>query len=167
MNGQRRAFLSLALSAAFAAGGVLTLQPRLARAAGVTQGEVMQLVGTQSTGAGSIDPRIGPLPQLKKPPLSSYNTYKLVDKKTAPVPTGTAVSYPLANGRTLQVTVVEATADKRFRVLTTITDAASHDYLKKLEVLAAPNETFFVAGQNLDTRDASKGALILGITIRS
>ncbi|HEX7664074.1 MAG TPA: hypothetical protein VF407_06185, partial [Polyangiaceae bacterium] len=64
------------------------------------------------------------------------------------------------------VTVVETTADKRFRVLTQITDASAHDYLKKLEVLAAPNEPFFVAGQNLDTKDPSKGALILGITIR-
>ena len=126
---------------------------------------VVPLMGI-TAGAGSIDPRIGPLPQLKKPPLSSYNTYVLHDKKAQPVPTGTAVTYPLANGRTLQVTVVETTADKRFRVLTQITDASAHDYLKKLEVLAAPNEPFFVAGQNLDTKDPSKGALILGITIR-
>jgi len=166
MNAQRRTFLSLALSAAFAAVGAIGFQPRIAQAAGVPNGEVMELVGTQTPGAGSIDPRIGALPQLKKPPLSSYNTYTLHDKKAQPVPTGTAVSYPLANGRTLQVTVVEATADKRFRVLTQITDASAHDYLKKLEVLAAPNETFFVAGQNLDAKDASKGALILGITIR-
>jgi hypothetical protein len=38
--------------------------------------------------------------------------------------------------------------------------------LKKLEVVAGPNELFFVAGQNFDVKNPDKGALVLGITIR-
>lgn len=165
MKAGRRSFLTYAVATASVVAGAW-LTGSSAYAAADPNAEVMELQGTQEPGAGSIDPRIGPLPQLKKPPLSAYNTYKLLDKKTQPAHVGTATSYPLANGRTLNVTITEVTQDKRYRVLATISEANAKDYLKKLEVIAGPNEPFFVAGQNVDAKNPDKGALILGITIR-
>jgi hypothetical protein len=137
-----------------------------ASAAADPSADIMELQGTQTPGAGSIDPRVGNVAQLKKPPLSAYNTYKLLDKKTLSVKKGTPVTYPLANGRVLQLTLTETTAENRYRVLTAITEANNASYLKKLEVVASPGELFFVAGQNLDPKNPDKGALVLGITIR-
>ncbi len=166
MKAERRRFLSCALAMMSMAALGAGFDSKIAWAAGDPNAEVMELQGTQESGPGSIDPRIGTLPQLKKPPLSAYNTYKLIDKKSQPAKVGVPSSYPLANGRTLQVTLLEQTPDKRYRVLTTISEANAKDYLKKLEVIAGPNEPFFVAGQNVDVKNADKGALILGITIR-
>ena len=168
MKAERRRFLSYATTAMSLA--ALTLATagidRTAWAAGDPNAEVMQLQGTQESGPGSIDPRIGSLPQLKKPPLSAYNTYKLIDKKTQPAKLGVASSYLLANGRTLNVTLTEITSDKRYRVLITISEANAKDFLKKLEIVESPNEPFFLAGQYVDAKNPDKGGLILGITIR-
>jgi hypothetical protein len=163
---ERRKFIQASAVVAFVAAGGWLAFPKTASAAADPSADIMELQGTQTPGAGSIDPRVGNVAQLKKPPLSSYNTYKLLDKKTLSVKKGTPVSYALANGRVLQLTLTETTADNRYRVLTTITEANNSSYLKKLEVVAGPNELFFVAGQNLDQKNPDKGALVLGITIR-
>src|SRR5688572_17003680 len=54
--------------------------------------EVLVLHATVTPGGGSIDPRIGDVPQLKKPPLSAFNTYKFVDRKTTPLNKGETVT---------------------------------------------------------------------------
>ncbi len=155
------------MSIVAAASGVGWLAfPTAASAAADPNADIMELQGTQTPGAGSIDPRVGNVPQLKKPPLSSYNTYALLNKATFVVKKGVAASYTLKNGRVLQLTFIETTADNRYRVLTTISEPNAKVFLKKLEVVAGPNELFFVAGQNLDVKNPDKGALVLGITIR-
>jgi len=169
MRTERRRFMqtaALAVMPVLIGAGVWLTGSRSAQAAADPNADVMELQGTQVTGAGSIDPRIGNVPQLKKPPLSAYNTYKLIDKKSQPAKKGVASSYTLANGRVLQVTVVETTSENRYRVLTTISEANASVYLKKLEVIAGPNEPFFVGGQYIDTKNPDKGGLVLGITIR-
>ncbi len=123
--------------------------------------EVMVLLGTQMPGGGSIDPSIGNLPQLRKPPLSSYNTYALLDKRTIPLTVGSSGTYTLANGRVLQVTFVETTPDHGFHVKAAINQPGGNAYLKLLELTAKPNEPFFVAGQSF-----GGGSLILAITLR-
>jgi hypothetical protein len=160
---QRAAVLSI-VAAAIGVGWLAF--PATAIAAADPNADIMELQGTQTPGAGSIDPRVGNVPQLKKPPLSSYNTYKLLNRKSFPIKKGAPASYTLANGRVLQLTFTETTPDNRFRVLTTISEPNAKDFLKKLEVVAGANELFFVAGQNLDPKNPDKGALVLGITIR-
>ena len=78
--------------------------------------DIMVLHATQVDGVGSIDPRIGSMPQLKKPPFSAYNTYKLLDRKVVPLEKGKAATYALQNGRTLDVTLIDLTGDKRYKV---------------------------------------------------
>jgi hypothetical protein len=165
MISRRKFIAASSIASVVAIGGWLAF-PKAASAAADPNADIMELQGTQEPGAGSIDPRIGNIAQLRKPPLSSYNTYKLLNHKSLPVKKGTPTVYSLANGRLLQLTLTETTPDNRYRVLTTISEANAKDFLKKLEVVASPNELFFVAGQNLDAKHPDKGALVLGITIR-
>ncbi|CAN5372527.1 hypothetical protein BH09MYX1_BH09MYX1_56130 [soil metagenome] len=123
--------------------------------------DIMVLHATQSAGAGSIDPQIGNVPQLKKPPFSSYNTYKLLDRKGLALQKGTAVTYVMPNKRVLQVTLQDVTADGRFKIAAAINDPSGGPFLKLLEVTAAANETFFVAGQSYDG-----GILVIGFTVK-
>ena len=127
----------------------------------VVNAEVMVLLATQVPGGGSIDPAIGNLPQLRKPPLSAYNSYHLLDKRTIPLEVGRGGTYTLVNGRVLQVTFVEPTADHGFHLKAAITQPGKSAYLKLLELTAKANEPFFVAGQTF-----TGGNLILAITLR-
>jgi hypothetical protein len=122
--------------------------------------DIMVLHATQVDGAGSIDPRVGNMPQLKKPPFSAYNTYKLLDRQVVPLEKGKPSKYTLQNGRTLEVTLIDLAGDKRYKVAAHINGKDGKDFLKS-EVTAAANEPFFVAGQS-----HQGGILVLGITVR-
>lgn len=164
---RQRFITTAAMLSLVAAGGWLTF-PKTANAdpdPNAPQADIMELQGTTTQGAGSIDPRVANVAQLKKPPLSAYNTYKLLNKATFPVKKGVASAYTLQNGRILQLTFVDMTPDNRYRMLTTISEPNAKDFLKRLEVVHGANEPLFVAGQNLDTKHPEKGALVLGITI--
>jgi hypothetical protein len=159
----RRGLASMGLAALVATAGFVTVtipeahaQPKLASA------EIMVLHATQvADGKGSIDPAVGSMPQLKKPPFSAYNTYKLLDKKSLPLEKGKSVEYPIVNGRVLQVTLLDVTPEKRFRISAAISQPGGPAFLKLLEVTAAANEPFFVAGQSYND-----GILVLGITLK-
>jgi hypothetical protein len=162
---KRRQFIkATAILSVVAAGGWLTF-PKTANAGADPSADIMELQGTTTPGAGSIDPRLANVAQLKKPPLSAYNTYQLLNRATFPVKKGIASSYTLKNGRILQLTFEDMTPDNRYRVLTTISEPNAKEFLKKLEVVHGANEVLFVAGQNLDPKHPDKGALVLGITI--
>ena len=123
-----------------------------------TPTEIMVMHASQ-TQAPSIDPRIGHLPQLSKPPFSSYNTYKLLDRKTLAVERSKPTLYALPNGRTLQVAVEPA--GNVYKVTASISQAKGGSYLKLLEISAPKGEPFFVAGQSYDG-----GTLVIAITIK-
>jgi hypothetical protein len=123
--------------------------------------EIMVLHGKEVEGRGSIDPAIGHMPQLRQPPLSAYNSYRLLDKKILTLQMGRSGTYTLANGRVLQVTFVEPTPDHGFHVKAAINQPGGNAYLKLLELTAKPNEPFFVAGQTYEG-----GNIILAITLR-
>lgn len=145
----------------------LTVTPSEGRAdsppAAVTRSvnaEILVLHATQVPGKGAIDERIGNMPQLSKPPFSAYNQYKLLDKKVLPLEKGKPASFGLVNGRNLQLSLSDV-KDNRFHVSASISQASGADYLKLLEVAAALNEPFFVAGQTYQ-----QGNLVLVITLR-
>jgi hypothetical protein len=129
--------------------------------AGTVNAEVMVLFAAQVEGHGSIDPAIGNLPQLRKPPLSAYNTYRLLDKRSLELEVGRSSTYTMPNGRVLQVTFAEPTPDHGFRVKAAINQPGGGPYLKLLELTAKPNEPFFVAGQTFNG-----GSIVLAITLR-
>lgn len=154
----RRRFNLLLLAGSLAVTADVFAQPQ--PPAKVTA-EVMVLHATQQPGPGSIDPQIGNLPQLKRPPFSAYNTYKLISRKDLSLEKGKPQPETLANGRVLQVTLNDITQDKRYRVAAHINQPNGKEFLRLLEVTAAPNETFFVAGQSYQN-----GILVIGITIK-
>ena len=159
----RRKFLAFALTgtAALLVGSV----PRaLAQSGAIANAEIMIMHATQVPGAGSIDPKIGSMPQLQKPPFSAYNKYTLVDKRSLRLVQSAPATYEMANGRTLQVTLLDVTSDKRFHVNAAINKPNQDGgaaFLKLLEVTAAPNEPFFVGGQIY-----KGGTLVIGVTIK-
>jgi hypothetical protein len=113
-------------------------------------------------GKGSIDARIARFPHLKKKPFSDYSTFKVLGDEVIPLVKGQPASYGLVTGRTLRVTLRDVTSDKRFAVDAAIDQPGKPEYLKLLEVVAAPNEPFFVGGQSYQG-----GTLILAITLTS
>jgi hypothetical protein len=121
---------------------------------------LMVLLATQADG-GAIDPAIGPMPQLAKPPFSAYNSYKLLEKASLHLEQGKPVTQALPNGRTLQVTLVEAKGEKRYRVAAAINQANGQAFVKLMEVTAVVGEPFFVAGQAYQG-----GTLVLGIALK-
>jgi len=169
MNIDRRHFAVIFAAACFfGVGADAVAQPAPTKAQPVSA-EVMVLHATQEPGSGSIDPQIGTLPQLKKPPFSAYNTYKLIGKTSLALEKGKGQPYTLVTGRVLQVTLQDVIADAadakppvtRYKVAAVINQPNGKDFLKLLEVTTGLNETFFVAGQSYD-----RGILVIGITIK-
>jgi hypothetical protein len=113
-----------------------------------------------SNQGGGIDPRIGNLPQLKKPPFSAYDTYKLLSQSKTPLPAGKPIETQLPNGRTLQVTLKDAPAPGRYKVAASINQPGGTTFLPLLEVTTSLDEPFFVAGQS-----HQGGVLVVGIKL--
>ena len=123
--------------------------------------EILVIHATKEDAAAFVDPRIGRLPHLGKKPFSDYTSFKLVDKKVITLEKGRPESYAMVTGRTLRVALQNVTTDRRYVVEASIDQPGKPEYLKLLEVTAAPNESFFVGGQSY-----KGGTLILSITMR-
>ena len=114
-----------------------------------------------------IDPKIGRLPELAKPPFSSYDSYKLLDRAEIDLAKGQPDRRKLPDGGQLAVTLNEITqpAKKgepaRFGVGATIQKPGGKTFLPGMTVNAKKGEIFFVAGQTYE-----KGILVIGIRIR-
>lgn len=170
----RRRFAALfGVAAAFAASAIA--RPLAAQNTGAAPAkakvEIMVLHATQDPKGGHIDPQVAKMPQLTQPPFSAYNSYALLDKKVLPLDGAKTVDpwkgkptvpYTLVNGRVLQVTLIDQLADKRYQVGAEINQPGGASFLKLLEVKAAANEPFFVAGQSYNG-----GILVIGITVRN
>ena len=117
------------------------------------------LVLHASNTGGGIDPRVEKLrEQLRKPPFSSYDTYKLLSQTRSPLVEGKPSEMVLPNGRTLRVTLKGVPEANRYKVATVITKANGQE--QALEVTAPLEETFFMAGQPHE-----KGVLVVGIKV--
>jgi hypothetical protein len=135
-----------------------------AQAEAAVAAEVIVLHATND-GTG-IDPKIGKMPELGKPPFSSYNSYKLLDRSKLSLAKGSPGTAKLPNDGVLQVSLKEIVQPKakgepkRFLVGASIQKPGGNSFLPLLEVNAKAGETFFVAGQNY-----KGGVLVIGIKI--
>jgi hypothetical protein len=143
-------------------GGLATLAFTAPAVAGAPQAtvEVMVLHATTQPGKGSIDPSIGNLPQLRRPPFSAFNTYKLLAKQSLTLVKGTPTRYTLVNGRVLQITLTNVLPGPRFEIAAAINQPGGTAYINLLRVTTPPNETFFVAGQQY-----RGGVIVIGFTL--
>jgi hypothetical protein len=126
-----------------------------------------ELVVLHATNEGKgIDPKIGKMPELAKPPFSSYNSYQLLDRSKQSISKGNASKIKLPNDGVLMVSLKDVIPakgkddTKRYVVSASIQKPGGNNFLPLLEVNAKAGETFFVAGQNY-----KGGVLVIGIKV--
>jgi hypothetical protein len=106
-----------------------------------------------TNGGTGIDPRIGKMPELGRPPLSSYNSYTLVSRNTLALSTTRPSTVKLPNDSELVVSLKGVIAGKnkgdpnKYVINTSIQEPHGNTPLPLLEVNAKTGERFFVAGQ--------------------
>ena len=127
----------------------------------------MVLLATNSK--KGIDPRIGDMPELKKPPFSAYDSYELL---TEPPPLNASgktrlelkkddpKTMRLPNGRVLQTRLLEVLPKDNVRISASINQPGGKVLLPLLEVKAKVGEKFIVAGQSY-----RQGMLVLVIRV--
>ncbi|MSP25799.1 MAG: hypothetical protein EXR75_11675 [Myxococcales bacterium] len=116
-----------------------------------------------NTGKG-IDPKLKDLPQLRQPPFSSYDTYRLIDQGTVGLGAESPGQMGIVGDRQLSVSLEEeVTKDrepKRFRVKAVLTKKGEPNGTTVVALLKA-GERFFVAGQKYQG-----GILVIAIKVR-
>ncbi len=146
-------------------GGAIAGDPAKPDAAPAVKAEIVVLHATND-GKG-IDPTIGRMPELLKPPFSSYDTYKLIEKSDLDLPKGTAKDKTLPDGGKLAVSLKDIVVSKkkgeptRYVVSASIHKADGKTFLPGLEVNAVQGEYFFIAGQKF-----RGGIMVIGVRIR-
>lgn len=127
----------------------------------------VEVVVLHATNDGSgIDPKIGKMPELGKPPFSAYNSYKLLERLKLSLQKGKPTTTKLPDGSVLQVSLKDVTEAKkqgeprRFVISTSIQKPGGNTFLPLLEVNAKAGEPFFVAGQQ-----HKGGVLVLGVKV--
>ena len=107
-----------------------------------------------------IDRRIGEMPELTKPPFSSYDSYALVDRGRLPLVKGVPKTLTLPNGRVLEAKLLEILAGGSVRLSASINQPGGKEFLPLLEVKAKIGQPFIVAGQSY-----KRGILVLVIRV--
>jgi hypothetical protein len=122
--------------------------------------EVMVLHATNA-GAG-IDGRVGNLAQLKKPPFSAYDTYKLLTQARTPLVQGAEAPAVLPDGGQVRLTLKQAVSQGRRKMAVSIQKSDGSVFLPLAEVTTGADEPFFVAGYR-----HKSGILVIGIKLVS
>jgi hypothetical protein len=107
-----------------------------------------------------IDPRIGKLPELEKPPFSSYDRYELLERARLPLKKDAPQNLKLPNGRTLQVRLQTELGPDSVLLSASINHTSGKEFLPLLEVKAHVGQAFIVAGQS-----HKKGILVMVIRV--
>jgi len=108
--------------------------------------DVMVLHATN--GKKGIDKRIGDLPELKKPPFSSYDSYQLLKRAKLPLQKGEPKTVKLPNGRVLKTSLLQVLPKDQLRLSASINQPNGEDFLPVLQVNAKVGQRFIVAGQS-------------------
>ena len=120
--------------------------------------EVLVLHATNSD--KGIDPRIGNMPELKKPPFSAYKSYALLRRVKLPLKKDEPKTHALPNGRVLKTKLLDVLPDDTVRISASINQPEGKTFLPLLEVKAKVGQAFIVAGQSY-----KQGILVLVIRV--
>jgi hypothetical protein len=107
-----------------------------------------------------IDRRIGSMPELTRPPFSSYDSYALVERAKLPLEKGVPKTLVLPNRRVLETRLVDVLSQDTVRLSASINQPGGREFLPLLEVKAKVGEPFIVAGQSY-----KNGILVLVIRV--
>ncbi len=97
---------------------------------------------------------------LKQAPFDAFSKKALLKRVEVSLSTGESREIELPNGRKLRLSLLEKTADGRFRVSVSINRPGKQDYLPVMTVAASAGDPFFVAGQKFEG-----GTLIIGVRV--
>jgi hypothetical protein len=120
--------------------------------------EVLVLHATNSK--KGIDARIGSMPELKKPPFSSYDSYELIDRARLPLEKDVRKTLKLPNGRVLETHLLEVLSHDTVRMSTSINQPGGKEFLPWLETKAKLGQAFMLAGQRY-----KQGILVIVIRV--
>lgn len=120
--------------------------------------EVLVLHATNSK--KGIDARIGSMPELGKPPFSSYDSYELLDRSRLALDKQAPKTLKLPNGRVLETRLLEILSQDTVRLSASINQPGGKEFLPLLEVKAKLGQAFIVAGQRY-----KQGILVLVIRV--
>ncbi len=137
------------------------MRDALAQASYMVGAEVMVMHATNE-GKG-IDPGIGDLPELKKPPFSSYDTYKLLEKPKLTLKKGKEQETKLPNDYKLFLTFKDVLAKNtgdQFSVGARIRKPKDENDFVSVGFTTPKGKLFFLAGPK-----HGKGILVLAIKI--
>ncbi len=95
------------------------------------------------------------MPELSKPPFSSYKSYKFLQKVKQPLEADKPKTLKLPNGRVLKTALLEKLAEGRVKLSASINKPGGKTFLPLLEVKARVGQAFIVAGQ------AYKGGILV------
>lgn len=109
---------------------------------------------------GEVDPGLREEPALRKPPFNSFRSMKVLSRPEIKLGLNKPVEIELPNGRRLQLLLHQVMPDGRYRVKVAINRPNQKDYLPLLQVVAAPGDPFFVAGQSHEG-----GTLVIGVRV--
>ena len=112
--------------------------------------------------AGTIDPALADIPALQRAPFNAFQSMAILDRKREQLRPGEDRDVRLPNGRTLRIRLQRVMPDGRYRVQVSINRPEADAYLPLLQVVTAPGDPFFVAGQAHDG-----GTLVIGIRLSS
>jgi hypothetical protein len=159
--------ISLCFALGLAAHGAAAADQRAPTQAPAPASVNMEVIVLHGTNDGSgIDPKIGKIPELSKPPFSSYNSYKLLDRPKVAVQKGKETKIKLPNDREMAIELKDIVAPKkkdevtRYVVKTSIQKPGGNTFLPLLELNAKAGEWFFVAGQTY-----KGGILVIGVKV--
>jgi hypothetical protein len=126
-------------------------------------GEIIVLHGTKD-GTG-IDPKIGNIPALSKPPMSSFNGIKLLSRTNTKLDLSKTVPLKLPSGDELQLVYKEAKpgAAPRFVISMSVQSAAGKVVVPKVEYNAKPGDWFFLV---LGGQTYQGGSLAIGMKVQ-
>ena len=158
----RRSVLKILAGSGFAlVASSAALREALAQAPELVGAEIMIMHATNE-GKG-IDPGIGDLPELKKPPFSSYDTYKLLEKPKLTVKKGKEQETKLPNDYKLFLTYKDMyprnTGDQ-FAIGSRIRKPKDENDFVNVGFTTPKSKLFFLAGPK-----HGKGILVLAIKI--
>lgn len=111
-------------------------------------------------GKPELDPRLSDLDELRKPPFSSYERYRLIDRAKLPLVKGAPKTRRLPNGRVLRTELAGMVEPDVVRLAASINQPGAADFLPLLEVKAKVGQRFIVAGQRY-----KQGILVLVLRV--
>jgi hypothetical protein len=121
--------------------------------------DIMVLHATNSK--KGVDSRIGSMPELAKPPFSSYDSYDLLDHQKLPLEQKAPRTLKLPNARVLRTQLTEVLSKETVRLSASINQPNGKEFLPLLEVKAKLGQAFIVAGQS-----HKQGILVLVIRVQ-